>query len=301
MYGLLLFGSIVTMFLYTMRLHLNGILQDAFWRIMVVNEATCFLPDDLEISVSELQHILTHAERWRGKNGERRKIVVERLTTTDAQDEEYKREDMHVRIVQLDCGNARRWFGNKAQSTHREFFITKDGTVLELMDGEGGGTQGMMGAAVGIGFLLNNLANTMRSKTMDAWKGIFKGIGGGHRGSVAGAGESDFFLRAARAGGNGVGGGFDQRRASIISGDGENHHMMRSTNVEGEDVESPYFGRGGRHEATNNQGNRRSSFLGGGPGAGASGAGDFAQEESFTRFGADFGEFGSNSFSGSFY
>lgn len=189
LYGLLAFGSVVTTFLYTMRLHLNGILQDAFWRIMVVNEATCFLPDDLEISVSELQHILLHAERWRGKNGERRKIIVERLTTTDAQDSEYKREDMHIRIVQLDCGNSRRWWKKREQLVHREFFITQDGTVLELMAGEGGGSQGMQGAAIGIGFLLNNLANTSK-KTMDVWKGVLDGSGRGDASTIGGAGES---------------------------------------------------------------------------------------------------------------
>ena len=87
-YTFLIAGCVVSTFLYTMGLHLNGILQDSYWRIMIVNEETCHIPDDLEVSIPELRHIIRKAEQWRGKNGERRKTSVTKLRTIHREEED---------------------------------------------------------------------------------------------------------------------------------------------------------------------------------------------------------------------
>eukprot|EP01064_Diplonema_japonicum_P036396 TRINITY_DN8154_c2_g1_i2.p1 TRINITY_DN8154_c2_g1~~TRINITY_DN8154_c2_g1_i2.p1 ORF type:complete len:1012 (+),score=148.88 TRINITY_DN8154_c2_g1_i2:1664-4699(+) len=69
-------------YLYTMRVHLNGILQDCFWRINVVNERNFFVPLDLEVSKKELEYVCRKSEMWRGRNGERRKTKSSLLVTT---------------------------------------------------------------------------------------------------------------------------------------------------------------------------------------------------------------------------
>lgn len=127
-------ATFVTTFLYTMRLHLNGILQDAYWRILIVNEDNCFVPEDLELSIQELQHILSSSERWRGKNGERRKTIVSNITTTDDEDKDYKRIDQHIAVYTLDCGDEELWFQYHPKKIYREFYVTNDGAILEVID-----------------------------------------------------------------------------------------------------------------------------------------------------------------------
>ena len=126
-------NTFVTVFLYTMRLHLNGILQDAYWRIMIVNEDTCVIPEDLELSQKELRHILQRAERWRGMNGERRKISVQKLVTTDEFDESYSRVDMLITVKELQCGASDEWFKAKKAKIHRQFYVMHTGAILETL------------------------------------------------------------------------------------------------------------------------------------------------------------------------
>ncbi|KAJ9438579.1 hypothetical protein DIPPA_27439, partial [Diplonema papillatum] len=88
-------------YLYTMHLHLNGILQDCFWRINVATDKTFFMPLDLEVSRRELDFICMKAERWRGRKGERKKTKVSLLLTTDDADPDYLSRQMHVEIYTL--------------------------------------------------------------------------------------------------------------------------------------------------------------------------------------------------------
>lgn len=122
-YGCYVAGCTVSVFLFTMALHLNGILQDAYWRIMIVNEDTCHIPEDLEVSIVELEHILRNAERWRGANGERRKVRIEKIYTTDEHELTFQQVDLHITIHQINCGNAEEWLSHRQTTVFREFYV----------------------------------------------------------------------------------------------------------------------------------------------------------------------------------
>nr|XP_060630776.1 uncharacterized protein LOC132774583 [Anolis sagrei ordinatus] len=75
LYTVLFIISFMLLYLYFVRLHKEGCLLDMLQRIQS-DEATFFVPFDLEISNQELSYIVKKAEQWRGINGERRKVVV---------------------------------------------------------------------------------------------------------------------------------------------------------------------------------------------------------------------------------
>ena len=62
-----------------MRLHNNGRMMDIYWRLHGL-ENSFFLPYDLELSNEELGYICRKAEKWRGQEGEQRKISVYHYT-----------------------------------------------------------------------------------------------------------------------------------------------------------------------------------------------------------------------------
>lgn len=152
------FGSIlyVCIFLYTMRLHLNGILQDAYWRIMLVDEDNFFIPEDLECSKRELFYILEKAEQWRGKHGERRKISVNHITTTDQEHPGFKAESQYIAVSTLKCGNSREYLDAVSQMPddpryvipYRQFYVMPDGAILETLK---------QALPTGMAFMLANL------------------------------------------------------------------------------------------------------------------------------------------------
>jgi hypothetical protein len=126
----------VVVFLFTMRLHLNGILQDAYWRILVVNEQNFFIPQDLELSQRELYYVLERAERWRGSTGNRRKTAVYNLITTDPEFPEYRQKNMYIVIYELKCGDPNEYFRERNMKVFRQFYITHEGAILEAVEGE---------------------------------------------------------------------------------------------------------------------------------------------------------------------
>lgn len=131
----------VVIFLYTMHIHLNGIIQDAYWRIMLVDEDNFFIPEDLECSKRELFYILEKAEQWRGKNGERRKVTVNHLTTTDDEDKSFVAEAQYISISTLHCGNSEAYLravrdepdDPEFVSSYRQFYVMPDGAILETL------------------------------------------------------------------------------------------------------------------------------------------------------------------------
>ena len=62
-----------------MRLHNNGRMMDIYWRLHEP-EAKFFMPYDLELSNEELGYICRKAEKWRGQEGEQRKVGVYHYT-----------------------------------------------------------------------------------------------------------------------------------------------------------------------------------------------------------------------------
>ncbi|CUG92074.1 Hypothetical protein, putative [Bodo saltans] len=126
----------VTTFLYTMRLHLNGILQDSYWRILLVDEDNYFVPSDLEVSQREFYHVLYKAERWRGATGKRRKIAVYDLITTDEDHPKYMQKNQYVAIYELNTEDGDEYFALKPMKIFRHFFFTYEGAILECLPDE---------------------------------------------------------------------------------------------------------------------------------------------------------------------
>lgn len=67
--------AVALFYVYFLRMHQNGRLLDVYVRLTATEEQF-FLPDDAEISNTELTKLVGRAERWRGPKGERRKIAV---------------------------------------------------------------------------------------------------------------------------------------------------------------------------------------------------------------------------------
>lgn len=206
-YLTMLAGCIVSTFLYTMALHLNGILQDAYWRIMIVNEETCHIPDDLEVSMHELKHIVRTAERWRGKNGERRKISVSRLKTTDDQDDDYLREDLQIVVAQLDCGDTKRWIAREDHVIYRQFFVMNDGTILETLAD---------GSPIGVSFVLNNIAKKLRLNAKAGGVDIISALFGGASGGIGKADDNEVSQSGAKFFDSSPNAGKSKKRVAIL-------------------------------------------------------------------------------------
>lgn len=144
-YGYISFGVIyfffcaiifVTTFLFTMRLHLNGILQDAYWRILVADEENFFIPSDLEVSQREFYHVLAKSERWRGASGKRRKIACYDLTTTDENYPKYLQKNQYIAIYELNTEDPEEYLQLKPMKIFRHFFFTYEGAILECLPDE---------------------------------------------------------------------------------------------------------------------------------------------------------------------
>jgi hypothetical protein len=132
-YLLLSTWTFVITFLYTMRIHLNGIMHDSYWRILEVNEDNFFIPNDLELSQKELYWALQKAEAWRGCNGHRRKTGVYDLITTDDNDPEYEQKNQYIVIEQLDCDDSALYLEYRPMKIFRQFYVTWEGAIIEAL------------------------------------------------------------------------------------------------------------------------------------------------------------------------
>lgn len=132
-YFLMSTWTFVITFMYTMRVHLNGIMHDAYWRIIEVNEENFFIPNDLEMSQKELYWAMYKAEAWRGCNGHRRKTGVYDLITTDDNDPEYEQKNQYIVIEQLDCDDPSLYFEYRPMKIFRQFYVTWEGAIIEAV------------------------------------------------------------------------------------------------------------------------------------------------------------------------
>ena len=71
---------------------MNGKLIDIYHRLKSPEEKF-FVPNDLEISNEELGYICRKAERWRGAEGERRKVAVHDYVWGEEEREERERQE----------------------------------------------------------------------------------------------------------------------------------------------------------------------------------------------------------------
>ena len=79
---------------------MNGKLIDIYHRLKSPEEKF-FVPHDLEISNEELGYICRKAERWRGAEGERRKVAVHDYIWGEEEEEEREREERDEEEVSL--------------------------------------------------------------------------------------------------------------------------------------------------------------------------------------------------------
>ncbi|CAM4589022.1 unnamed protein product [Lepidochelys kempii] len=144
LYTILFISSSTVLSLYFLRLHNEGWLLDVFKRTHG-DEATFFVPLDLEISNQELSYIMKKAEQWRGINGERRKVAVYDYIWKDntsksgvsSCDLQYQDEiseceahsgeiTVHVSIYTVHLSGF--------QDLYRHFFRLPDGAIVEAFD-----------------------------------------------------------------------------------------------------------------------------------------------------------------------
>ncbi|KAG9391035.1 hypothetical protein J8273_7309 [Carpediemonas membranifera] len=116
-----LFMSVISIYIYILDFHQGGLLADTFQRLM--NLTPMSTPHDMEISVRELQWVLEKTERYRGPNGERRKVMVDRYVNTH---EDGKEDDtIAVSIFTLSRTGGR--------TLHRQFLRLPDGALVEAL------------------------------------------------------------------------------------------------------------------------------------------------------------------------
>eukprot|EP00771_Trimastix_marina_P000352 gnl/Trimastix_PCT/1372.p1 GENE.gnl/Trimastix_PCT/1372~~gnl/Trimastix_PCT/1372.p1 ORF type:complete len:1018 (+),score=358.49 gnl/Trimastix_PCT/1372:100-3153(+) len=108
---------------YLIRLYMNGCLPDLYRRLHD-DDNTFFVPHDLEISISQLRRICERAERWRGKDGSRRKCKVVDYIHEDPRYPDWKDVTTHISIAQLKPGTP--------PVLYRHFLRLPSGALVEV-------------------------------------------------------------------------------------------------------------------------------------------------------------------------
>lgn len=76
LYLLVSFLTLACLYLFFLKVHKNGLLIDVYHRLSG-SEEVFFVPRDMEVSNHELHWVCRKAEKWRGAEGERRKVVIQ--------------------------------------------------------------------------------------------------------------------------------------------------------------------------------------------------------------------------------
>lgn len=131
LYMVLMSISAAMFYWYFLRLHHSGRNIDLYIRL-TSGEDSFFLPHDAEVSAEDLTDIVKKAEKWRGKKGQRRKVVVQDyiFTSTDEEDPDDvdKIETETVTLIAL--------FElalDGERELHRQFLM-ENGSIIEVFD-----------------------------------------------------------------------------------------------------------------------------------------------------------------------
>jgi len=131
LYMVLMSLSAAMFYWYFLRLHHCGRNIDLYIRL-TSDEDKFFLPHDAEVSAEDLTGIVKKAEKWRGKKGQRRKVVVQDyiFTSTDEDDPDdvTKIETETVTLIAL--------FElalDGERELHRQFLM-ENGSIIEVFD-----------------------------------------------------------------------------------------------------------------------------------------------------------------------
>jgi hypothetical protein len=77
-FAIVLFGLALLVF-YGFAIYKNGAIMDAIWRLYG-SERNFFLPYDTEIDAATLTNLIERAQKYRGKTGATRKVIVTDLS-----------------------------------------------------------------------------------------------------------------------------------------------------------------------------------------------------------------------------
>lgn len=125
----------VVLYTYFLNVHEEGRILDLYRRL-TAKEGAQFLPHDCEVSPGELTEILHKCERWRGRNGGYRKLMVTELHL------DYMGEDGEVvggdkSLTHMAIYTVPRLNGAKGpKQLHRHFLRLQDGALVELIGDE---------------------------------------------------------------------------------------------------------------------------------------------------------------------
>ena len=100
--GLLFLVAGILFYNYLLLQHFNGRVWDLYWRLTAL-EQDIFVPEDLELSTSELRWVCSKAARWRGPKGDRRKVKVKQYIYSNPMDMSVKETTTHLVRRSLGC------------------------------------------------------------------------------------------------------------------------------------------------------------------------------------------------------
>ena len=110
---------------YVLLAHQNGRMLDNVKRIHAP-DSEFFVPEDNELSLSNLANILGRAKRWRGPGGTVRKIDINIFTVKDNEDSNFEQKMTHIAIHTVEVDGERTLF--------RHFLRLANGSVVEVDD-----------------------------------------------------------------------------------------------------------------------------------------------------------------------
>eukprot|EP00002_Diphylleia_rotans_P009503 TRINITY_DN1981_c0_g1_i2.p1 TRINITY_DN1981_c0_g1~~TRINITY_DN1981_c0_g1_i2.p1 ORF type:complete len:724 (-),score=115.89 TRINITY_DN1981_c0_g1_i2:133-2304(-) len=130
LYSVLMCCTALLVLAYFHKLHGNGRVYDVLHRITATPE-DLFMPEDHEVSYEDIEHIIENTERWRGPNGERRKIVCFDYKTYGAEPTSDNPPDplevsTHLAIYELSTTGQ--------PKVYRHFLRHPEGTIVELFE-----------------------------------------------------------------------------------------------------------------------------------------------------------------------
>jgi hypothetical protein len=123
LYAVLVLVAALSLYTYTLQLHLNGRMIDTYRRLHGGDEVFS-TPADFEVSPTELETIVARAHRWRGVRGEVRRVAVCEYVVTDPASPGWKETTTHLLVYTLTSGGGR--------ELHRHFLRRPDGALLEI-------------------------------------------------------------------------------------------------------------------------------------------------------------------------
>jgi hypothetical protein len=150
---MLAIGSVVAstliVYIYLLRIHRDARILD-MWRRINGDFEEFFIPDDFEISYSELKSICSNAKKWRGLDGSTRKVILfegsetmmfETKSDLTASEKkfEYTIENEFSRIDKL-CNHFSKRYQiiesdlNGGHKIYRQFIILTNGSIVEIFD-----------------------------------------------------------------------------------------------------------------------------------------------------------------------